>query len=118
MIQIPAQAKVVLMHDPVNFRKGIEGMTAVARLVLEHEPMDGTVFAFINKGRHMLRLLCHDGSGFWLCTKRLSRGRFSAWPRGDGTSPCLELLSRELQVLLWGGDPLSCAFPQMWRKVG
>ena len=57
MIQIPAQANVVLMHEPVNFRKGIDGMAAVARLVLNREPMDGTFFVFRNKGRHMLRLL-------------------------------------------------------------
>lgn len=117
MIQIPAQAKVLLMHESVSFRKGIEGMAAVARLVLEQEPMDGTVFAFINKGRHMLRLLFYDGNGFWLCTKRLSRGRFTNWPGGAGISPSTALLARELQVLLWGGDPLSCAFPEMWRKV-
>jgi hypothetical protein len=117
MIQVPAQARVVVMHEPVNFRKGIDGMAAVARLVLDKEPMDGTFFAFLNKGRHMLRLLFYDGSGFWLCTKRLSKGRFSAWPKGDGQRPCSPLLARELQVLIWGGDPHSCSFPQMWRKV-
>ena len=117
MIQIPAQAKVVLMHEPVNFRKGIEGMAAVARVVLELEPMDGTVFAFLNKGRHMLRLLFYDGGGFWLCTKRLSKGRFTSWPKGDGEVLCSGLLARELQILLWGGDPQSCAFPKLWRKI-
>lgn len=117
MIQVPAQAKVLIMHEPVNFRKGIDGMAAVARFVLEKEPMDGTFFAFINKGRHMLRLLFYDGGGFWLCTKRLSTGRFSAWPKGDGTSPCSPLLARELQILIWGGDPMSCSFPQLWREV-
>jgi transposase len=117
MIQVPAQAKVVVMHEPVSFRKGIEGMAALARVVLEQEPMDGTIFAFLNKGRQMLRLLFYDGSGFWLCTKRLSKGRFSAWPAGDGTAPCSPLLARELQVLIWAGDPLNCSFPQLWRKV-
>ena len=117
MIQIPAQAKVLIMHEPVSFRKGIDGMGAVARLVLEKEPMDGTLFVFRNKGRHMLRLLFFDGSGFWLATKRLSKGTFSAWPQGDGTCRCSPLLARELQVLIWGGDPMNCSFPQLWREV-
>jgi transposase len=52
----------------------------------------------------------YDGGGFWLCTRRLSKGRFKNWPTGDGTAPCSPLLARELQVLLWGGDPSSHPF--------
>jgi transposase len=117
MIQIPATANVVIMHAPISFRNGIEGTVAVVRVVLEKEPMDGAIFVFRNKGRHMLRVLHYDGGGFWLCTKRLSTGHFSAWPEGDGTRACSPLLARELQVLLWGGDPASCAFPELWHKV-
>jgi transposase len=117
MIQIPATANVVIMHESISFNKGIDGTVAVARVVLEKEPMDGAFFVFRNKGRHMLRVLHYDGSGFWICTKRLSKGRFSAWPTGDGTCACSPLLARELQVLIWGGDPQSCAFPELWRKV-
>lgn len=118
MIQVPANATVVLMHEPISFRNGIEGTAAVARVVLQREPMDGALFVFRNKRGHMLRVLYYDGSGFWLCTKRLSKGRFSAWPQGDGVSPSSMLLVRELQVLLWGGDPASCEFPELWRKAG
>lgn len=117
MIQVPPNANVVVMHEPINFRTGIDGTAAIARLVLEKEPMDGAFFVFRNRRRHMLRVLFYDGSGFWLCTKRLSKGCFSAWPAGDGKSRCSPLLARELQVLIWGGDPASCAFPELWRKV-
>jgi hypothetical protein len=48
---------------------------------------------------------------------RLSKGRFSAWPKGEGASPSSALLVRELQILLWGGDPASCDFPELWRKA-
>lgn len=117
MIQVPPNASVVIMHESISFRSGIDGTAAVARLVLRKEPMDGAIFVFRNRQRHMLRVLYYDGSGFWLCTKRLSKGRFSAWPAGDGMSPSSPLLARELQVLLWGGDPASCAFPELWRRV-
>jgi len=116
MIQVPANATVVLMHEAISFRNGIEGTAAVARTVLQREPMDGALFVFRNKQGQMLRILYYDGSGFWLCTKRLSRGRFSTWPKGDGTASS-ELLVRELQVLLWGGDPAGCDFPALWRKA-
>jgi len=118
MIQVAANATVVVMHEPISFRNGIEGTAAVARTVLQREPMDGALFVFRNKQGHMLRVLFYDGGGFWLCTKRLSKGRFSAaWPKGDGASQSSALLVRELQVLLWGGDPRRCDFPELWRKV-
>lgn len=117
MIQVPANASIFVMHEPISFRNGIEGTSAIAKTVLQREPMGGALFVFRNKQRQMLRILYYDGSGFWLCTKRLSKGRFSAWPKPDGTSPAASLLVRELQILLWGGDPASCDFPQLWRKV-
>jgi transposase len=117
MIQIPATAKVLIMHEPMSFRNGIDGTAAVVRRLLEKEPLDGMFFVFRNKGRQMLRILYYDGSGYWLCTKRLSKGRFTVWPNGDGTCASSPLLVRELQILIWGGDPTSCAFPELWRKV-
>jgi len=43
VIQIPAQASVFVMHEPVSFRNGIDGMVGVARVVLEQEPQAGFV---------------------------------------------------------------------------
>jgi hypothetical protein len=117
VIQVPANATVLVMNEPISFRNGIDGTAGVARAVLKREPMDGALFVFRNRRGHMLRILYYDGSGFWLCTKRLSKGKFNAWPKGEGTNPSSALLVRELQVLLWGGDPASCDFPELWRKV-
>jgi hypothetical protein len=117
MIQVPAQASVFMMHEAVSFRNGIDGMAALARQVMGEDPMSGALFVYRNRGRHMLRVLFYDGGGFWLCTRRLSKGTFSSWPTGDGTQPCSPLLARDLQILIWGGDPTSCAFPDLWRRV-
>lgn len=117
MIQCPANAKVIVMHEPISFRNGIEGTAAIARVVLKHEVLDGAFFVFRNKVGHMLRILYFDGGGTWLCTRRLSQGRYSSWPKGDGTAPSSSLLARELQILVWGGDPKSCVFPALWRKI-
>ena len=121
MIQFPASANILLMHDAVSFRNGIDGTAAIARVVLRVEPMSGALFVFRNKMGHSLRVLFYDGSGFWLCTKRLSQGTFnSVWPTaGDGAAAgsCSPLLVRELQILIWGGDPRRCSFPEIWRKV-
>jgi hypothetical protein len=117
MIQIPANAKVFVMHDAISFRNGIDGTAAACRLVLKIEPMDGALFVFRNKAHHSLRILYFDGSGFWLCTKRLSCGRFKSWPEGEGGAPCSPILARELQILIWGGNPSGAGFPALWRQV-
>jgi transposase len=117
MIQVPAQASVFVMHEAVSFRNGIDGMAAVARVVLGKEPMSGAFFVFRNRGRHMLRILFYDGGGFWLCTRRLSKGTFGNWPASVGAQACSPLLARDLQVLIWGGDPSRCSFPELFRKV-
>lgn len=117
MIQVPAQASVFVMHEPVSFRNGIDGMAGLARVVLGEEPLSGALFVFRNRGRHMLRILFYDGGGFWLCTRRLSKGTFTNWPTSDGGQACSPLLARDLQVLIWGGDPSRCSFPELWRKV-
>ena len=46
MIQIPAQASVFVMVESVSFHKGIDGLAAVARAVLDKEPMSGSIFVF------------------------------------------------------------------------
>lgn len=66
MIQIPPQASLFVMHEPLSFHKGIDGMAGVARVVLQKEPMSGALFVLRNRRRQMLRVLFFDGGGFWL----------------------------------------------------
>lgn len=118
MIQIPTNATIIIMHDPISFRNGIDGTAAVARLILEHEPMSGGFFVFRNKMGHSLRVLHYDGGGFWLSTRRLSKGTYNkVWPKtGEGKAGS-SLLASELQVLIWGGDPAGSRFPDLWKRV-
>ena len=62
-----------------------------------------------------IKLLAYDGQGFWLCTKRLSQGRFRWWP--TATTPSLRLSARELAVLLWNGFPDRAQMAPEWRQV-
>ena len=49
MIQITPHHTIVLCIQPIDFRKGIDGLCSVCRNFLQHEPMDGAVFIFSNK---------------------------------------------------------------------
>lgn len=118
MIQLPANAAIFVLHEPISFHTRIDGSCAAVRLILQQEPMSGAFFVFRNKSGHSIRILAYDGSGYWLAEKRLSQGTINgAWPRGNGEAPCSNLLVRELQILLWAGDPTSCQFPELWKKV-
>ena len=80
MLQLSPQSRIFLATEPVDFRKGIDGLAAVCRQRLVDNPLEGAVYVFRNRSGTSLKLLLYDGQGYWLCMKRLSKGRFSWWP--------------------------------------
>jgi transposase len=116
MIQITPQMRVMVAVEPVDFRCGIDGLAQVCRAVLRKDPFSGTVFVFRNRRGTAIRALVYDGQGFWLCYKRLSKGRFKWWPR-QGARGVHPLQAHELQVLLRAGDPEATKAAPEWRPV-
>ena len=116
MIQVTPHMRIVVAVEPVDFRKGIDSLAAVCRQKLRNDPFSGAMFVFVNKSRQALRLLVYDGQGFWLCHKRLSKGRF-AWNFQATASPVSALAARQLQQLLWNSDPLKMAAIEVFRPI-
>jgi transposase len=116
MIQITPHMQIFLSVAPVDFRKGIDGLVALCRRQFQMDPFGGTLFVFCNKSRKALRILCYDGQGFWLCHKRLSRGRF-AWDfqRNDRKAVVRSLVALQLQELIWNRYPVSAAPDEFCR---
>ena len=98
MIRLTHESRILLAIAPADFRAGIDGMSARCRQVLEHDPSSGAIVVFINRAHTMIRALSYDGNGYWLMTKRLSRGTFQHWPRGAGALSCVS--ARELIRLI------------------
>lgn len=101
MILLTHKSPILLGVASSDFRKGIDGFVSQCRNTLGQDPSDGTIFIFINRARTMIRALSYDGTGYWLMTKRLSRGKFTGWPTGQqALSPAS---ARQLRLLISDG---------------
>jgi transposase len=115
MLQLTPQSRVFLACEPADFRRGIDGLAAQCRQRLGADPMDGAIFVFRNRRGTALKLLSYDGQGYWLCQKRLSQGRLNWWPTSAQSTE--RLSARELQILLWNGNPKVVELAEDWRRV-
>jgi transposase len=76
------QIRVHLYGKPADMRKSYDGLSALVRNVLERDPLDGSLYAFVNRRGTHLKCLYFDRSGFCIWGKRLESGRFIAdWSR-------------------------------------
>lgn len=82
MIRLTTQTQILVAIEAVDFRKQIDSLVRLCKQ-LEENPRSGTYFVFINRARTMIRVLSYDGNRYWLCTKRLSQGRYQGWPKHD-----------------------------------
>ena len=115
MLQLTPQSRIFLATQPVDVRKGIDGLCAVCRQVRRDHPLEGAVYVFRNRVGTALTLLLSDGQGSWLCLKRLSQGHFTWWPHtADARVP---VSARELIIMLWNGNPEGTPMAQDWRRV-
>ena len=94
--------RIYVYRDPVNMRKSINGLSALVLTELDMDPLDGSLFVFINKRRDKVKLLLWQVNGYWLLYKKLERQRFK-WPDWFAGSS-LVLTMEQLDYLLDGYD--------------
>ena len=115
MIALPPGISIIVVHEPVSFGCGIDGMRAHCVALTTYDPLDRGYFLFVNKSFQQVRVLWYDGQGFALWTKRLSQGRFRRWPRkGEKVFSLLECF--QAQGLLFDGNPHLDQFHPVWKS--
>lgn len=107
---------IYLAAGATDMRKGFEGLYGLVRDRLQCEPLSGHVFLFANAQRNRLKLLFWDGSGLWVCAKRLEKGRFG-WPHGVGGQTKIVLSHEELAMLVGGIDLTGSKRRPWYRKA-
>lgn len=72
---IPAQTRIVPACQPVDFRKGAEGLAGLVRDG-GSDPFCGALFVFRARRADRIKIVWWDGSGLCLLSKRLTKDRF------------------------------------------
>jgi transposase len=125
MLSIGPATKVYLAAGATDLRAGFERLSVLVQAVLDQSAVSGHLFVFCNATRTRIKILYWDGSGLWLLTKRLERGRY-AWPAASagaeaaeaaGSAPRrLTLAHSELLLLLSGIDLAKTQRRDWWRR--
>ena len=102
MFHVPRQVKIFVALEPVDMRRGFDGLSALVQETLEQDPLSGHLFLFRNRRRDRVKLLFWDGDGYALFYKRLARGTFELPVPQDPQSPSIEIRGSELSMLLDG----------------
>jgi len=114
MISVGSATRVFLALGATDMRKGYDGLYGLAASQLGEDPRSGHLFVFANRQRTRLKILYWDGSGLWVCGKRLEKGRFS-WPKPDSGEAKARLSGAELAMLL-GGIDLARGKAKAWHR--
>ena len=99
MLSLSTTTRVFVALEPADMRQGFNGLYSRVQMSLQHDPLSGHLYVFTNRRCNRLKILYWDGTGLWVCAKRLEKGRFS-WPAGQGA--CRSLGTLELTALLNG----------------
>lgn len=118
MIPIGPATRIYLAAGATDLRKGFEGLSDLVAHQFGQDPLSGHLFVFANRLRTRIKLLYWDGTGLWVCAKRLSKGTFH-WPRTDHAQRgALQVLAEELPLLLSGIDLEPSRQRAWWRRAG
>ncbi len=101
MLSVSASTKVFLATEPVDLRRGHDGLTALVRGTLELDPYAGHLFVFVGRRSDRIKVLFWDRGGFVVYYKRLAKGRFRM-PRMKKDADRVVLDGTELAMLLGG----------------
>ena len=99
MLSISPSVPIYLYTQSTDMRKGFDGLSGIVRSEFKADPLDGSMFVFVNRRRNRLKILHWDGSGFWLYYKLLEAGTFEVI-RAEGQ--CSQIDATQLAMLLGG----------------
>ena len=113
MLTLPASVRVYLAAQPVDLRRGHDGLLAIVRSQWCLNPFRGHLFVFLGRRLDRVKILAWDQNGFVIYYKRLSQGRFRM-PVVPPGAERIELDATTLAMLLGGIDVKGVKRPRGW----
>ena len=81
MLSLSGAVKIYCSPKPVNLHRSFDGLPGLVRQALGRDPLDGSLYVFFNRTLKMVKILCWEGDGYSLWSKRLERGQFNLTSR-------------------------------------
>jgi transposase len=115
MFCVGPATRIYLAAGATDMRKGFNGLHGLVRDHLQCDPLSGHLYLFCNAQHNRLKVVFWDGSGLWVCSKRLEKGRFR-WPEPGQEETTIALSHEELALLL-GGIDLAGVRRRRWHRA-
>lgn len=115
MLSFSGSLKVFVALQACDLRKGFNGLHALVTERLGQDPRAGALFVFSNRRHTRLKILCWDGTGLWVLTKRLEQGTF-AWPQHVEPEKTMLRLAPQALAMLTDGVDLRGAKLRPWYE--
>lgn len=114
MLNLPPRLRIYLAAEPIDMRRGHDGLVAIVRNQWKLDPFEGSLFAFMGKRGDRLKVLFWQRGGFVLYYKRLERGHFKL-PKLTASAEHIQIDATELTLLLDGIDVARVPRPELWE---
>jgi transposase len=115
MLSFSGSLKVFVVVEACDMRKGFNGLHALVSERLGEDLKQGALFVFSNRQHTRLKIICWDGTGIWLLTKRLEAGTFS-WPKPSEPQTTKLSLTPQALAMLTDGIDLRGAKMRPWYE--
>lgn len=113
---LPSSVRIYVASEPVDLRRGFDGLAAATRSLMARDPMSGHVFVFLNRRRDRVKLLVWDRTGWVVLYKRLERGTFRVPTEPEPGRRHVEVDAGELGLMLEGLDLRDARRRMRWYR--
>jgi transposase len=114
MFGLGTATRIYVATGATDMRMGFNGLYGLVANRLGSDPLSGHLYLFANSRRDRMKVLFFDGSGLWVCAKRMEGGRLR-WPEPLSSEDKVQLSQQEFALLV-GGIDLVKTRPRKWYR--